>query len=304
MFKYTKEVIINSAKNAEGTTMFPKADDNRIRVYRAGDYDPAKIVDKKIYKTEGKRGEFATLSIECADLIKSNPIEGGGKSYEIGLYQLSVNVKMDGKFLGEFAYPNYAAFRKPIMIGFEVDDKLAADGEALAAKLVELFNMAIPYNNQFVKVNQNGSKVEIVASDPYMFFPAEDVLLERYDPTMCDSCLGEYIMRDISANVENTPNTVPFATGEWLIENLRFPTYPNFRYYAAGKDEYPVPGVIYTQYSFAYDSPRPGYGGLMGVGQKVEAVTRHIFYVAESAVADFEAAFGACEITTDEMTDY
>lgn len=303
MFKYTKEVIINSAKNAEGTTMFPDAGDGRIRVYRAGDYDPAKIVDKKIYKTVGQPAEVATLKLECKDLIKSSEVDGV-KSYEIGLYQLSINVKMDGKFLGEFAYPNYAAFRKPIMIGFEVDAALAADGEALATKLNELFNMAIPYNNQFIKVTRDGSALNFVASDPYMFFPAEEVLLERYDPTMCDSCLGEYMVRDIKANVTNTPNTKPFATGEWLIENLRFPTYPNFRYYAAGKDEYPIPGVVYTQYSFAYDSPRPGYGGLMGVGQKVEAVTRHIFYVAESAVADFEAAFGACEITTDEMTDY
>ena len=164
--------------------------------------------------------------------------------------------------------------------------------------------MAIPYNNQFVKVTRDGSALNFVASDPYMFFPKEEVLLERYDPTMCDSCLGEYMVRDIEANETNTVNVKPFATGEWLIENLRFPTYPNFRYYAAGKDEYPVPGVVYTQYSFAYDSPRPGYGGLMGVGQKVEAVTRHIFYVAEGAVADFEKAFEACTITEDAMVEY
>lgn len=303
MFKYTKEVIINSPKNGEGTTMFPDAGDGRIRVYRAGDYDPAKIVDKKIYKTVGKPAVVATLKLECKDLIKSNDVDGV-KSYEIGLYQLSINVKMDGKFLGEFAYPNYAAFRKPVMVGFEVDAALAADGEKLATKLEELFNMAIPYNNQFVKVTRDGSALNFVASDPYMFFPKEEVLLERYDPTMCDSCLGEYMVRDIEANVTNTTNVKPFATGEWLIENLRFPTYPNFRYYAAGKDEYPIPGVVYTQYSFAYDSPRPGYGGLMGVGQKVEAVTRHIFYVAEGAVADFEKAFEACTITEDAMVEY
>lgn len=303
MFKYTKEVIINSATNAEGTTMFPDAGDGRIRVYRAGDYDPAKIVDKKIYKTVGEPGKVATLTIECADLIKSTEVDGV-KSYETGLYQLSLNVKMDGKFLGEFAYPNYAAFQKPIMVGFEVSADLAADGEKLAKKLEELFGMAIPYNNQFVKVKADGSKLVVTASDKYMSFPADQVLLERYDPTMCDSCLGEYVVRDVTANVTNTVNVVPFATGEWLIENLRFPTYPNFRYYAAGKDEYPVPGVVYTQYSFAYDSPRPGYGGLMGVGQKVEAVTRHIFYVAESAVADFEAAFAACTITEEDMVEY
>jgi hypothetical protein len=36
---------------------------------------------------------------------------------------------------------------------------------------------------------------------------------------------------------------------------------------------------LYAEYSFAYKMPRTGLGGLSGVGQAVDAVTRHIFYV-------------------------
>ena len=50
-------------------------------------------------------------------------------------------------------------------------------------------------------------------------------------------------------------------------------------------------------YSFAYDSPRPGFGGLSGVGQKVDAVTRHIFWVKSDVVSDFDTALAACGIT-------
>ena len=43
--------------------------------------------------------------------------------------------------------------------------------------------------------------------------------------------------------------------------------------------------------SFEYASPRPGLGGLSGVGQKLDAVTRHIYYVPSSEVDAFVANF-------------
>ena len=97
---------------------------------------------------------------------------------------------------------------------------------------------------------------------------------------------------------------VPFATGEWLIENLRFPTYPNIRYWGVGDQDRPIPGVVYVQYSFAYESPRPQLGGVSGVGQAMYAVTRHVYYVPESLASEFEAAFtdlGLTVVSTNEI---
>lgn len=51
------------------------------------------------------------------------------------------------------------------------------------------------------------------------------------------------------------------------------------------------------QYSFAYDSPRPQFGGASGVGQKVEAVTRHIYYVPVALASAFESAFTNLGVT-------
>ena len=55
-------------------------------------------------------------------------------------------------------------------------------------------------------------------------------------------------------------------------------------------------------YSFSYDSPRPGFGGLSGVGQKLDAVTRHIYWVKSDVVSDFDAALAELEITPTTPT--
>ena len=89
-------------------------------------------------------------------------------------------------------------------------------------------------------------------------------------------------VESIPAVANTTARVEPFATKEWIIENLRFPTYPNIRYNSAGN----MPtAALYDELAFTYKVPRVGLGGLSGVGQAVDAVTRHIFYVPTGTVA-------------------
>ena len=73
-----------------------------------------------------------------------------------------------------------------------------------------------------------------------------------------------------------------------MIENYRFPSYPNVRYAALNEDEYPIAGALYTEYTFTYCANRIGFGGMSGVGQEVSAVTKHVLFVENSLVDDFE----------------
>ena len=82
--------------------------------------------------------------------------------------------------------------------------------------------------------------------------------------------------------VNITKNIAPFGTGEWLVENLRFPTYPNLRYAGVNDDEKPVAGAFYTQFAFEYVSPSRGLHGQGTVGQALVSVTHHVFYVLDS----------------------
>lgn len=288
MFDYTHEVIINNnVGTLTGNKKIGTYDDEALGVKhlvieRAGDYRSDLIFPRGegvVFKTPGYDGVLATLTVTAPASLAAGDV-----------YQFSVFVKLlDPAAISEYAYPNWASFGKPLVVGFtHKSDGVFAD-ELLAA-----LKDAIPYNNKFVSVAKSGTSVVLTASMFGMEF--EGAKLEKLVEGACDGCSFdkyELVEDDYTA----TDTKVPFGTGDKLVENYRFPTYGNRRYAALNSDEMPIPGAIYTMYSFAYDSPRPGFGGLSGVGQKVDAVTRHIYWVKSDVVADFDAALSTCGIT-------
>lgn len=306
MFNYTHEVIINSLAGtltAGGKTeaqIYGGGETSRLATYtdkvcnvkhlvieRGGDYRKDLIFPRGegvVFKTPGYNGELATLTV--------TPPSG----LQVGdVLQFSVFVKLlDPAAISEFAYPNWASFGKPIMVGFT-----HKTGKTFADELIEALKLAIPYNNKFVTVKKNGNNVVLTASMFGMEFTGAK--LEKFVEGACDGCnFDKYEL--VGDDYEATPTKVPFGTGDKLIENYRFPTYGNVRYAALNSDEMPIPGALYTMYSFSYDSPRPGFGGISGVGQKVDAVTRHIYWVLQDGVADkaFSDALKALDITPTE----
>lgn len=305
MFKYTHEMILNSLVAEDGTEkaraivipsgnevstnhmMFRKdmelrKDEKGFSIQRFGEYKTRNVLNQKMFKTPGVRGKKSVMTIECDGLITKDA-EG---VYEAGLYNFTFAIKMPNRFYGEYAHPNYMGFFKPVMIGFEVSPDLAADGTKLAKVIANDLNLVIPANNKFVYVKAEGSKVILTIPDVYGHFG--EYRFERYDPTMCDSCLGEYFSRNVEDKITIVDGLEPFCTGQWLIENYRFPSYPNVRYAALNEDEYPIAGALYTEYTFTYCANRIGFGGMSGVGQEVSAVTKHVLFVENSLVDDFE----------------
>jgi hypothetical protein len=130
-----------------------------------------------------------------------------------------------------------------------------------------------------------------------MILKPENVKFERYEVVGCDTCLGEYVPKNIAVvyakneKGEEMKGKQPFATGTWLLENQRLPNSNNFRYFGFN-DEMPIAGAIYVQYSFDYVSDRPGLGGHSGVGQGITAITNHTFFVEQNAAPEFEKVFG------------
>ena len=296
MWNYYKTVVINSAKSEDGHDMFFKGDvvrgtelvkDGAVNVWRNGQYDLEKI--GKITKTGGEKGEKAQMVIDCTNLVPFEEVDGE-KVYDLGLYQLTFKVEMDGKFLSDWASPEYNGFYKPFVIGLEFTDANAEKSADVAKYIAEQINLALAENNKFIKVEAKDNEVVIDATDDYMIFKSENVKFEKYEVVGCDTCLGEYIPKKISVKV--TPGKQPFATGTWLLENQRLPNSNNFRYFGFN-DEMPVARALYNQYSFDYRSERPGLGGHSGVGQEIAAITSHTFFVMQGEAADaFEAAFG------------
>lgn len=327
MFQYTHEVIFNSLTMPDGSKRLVRngGSTGPLTIKRGGEYWNAFIQDKKVYKTEGHVGVYELLKIDASVLGQVFPGENGAFMIP-GTYQLSIFAKLlDPHALYEFGYPNYKTFGRHLLIGFDVTPTDTA--KEVAAKIYESLDMAVRKEEFLVgglddsgetpivgEFQENATVVAMRANHYALRFDSVGIAL--YDETTCDSCIGEYLPTiDIFKNANAsrnaasvvTPGVEPFATGQWLIENLRFPTYPNIRWAAVGEDDRPVPGVLYVQYSFAYDSPRPQFGGISGVGQKVEAVTRHIYYVPVDLADEFEQAFkdlGSTIVETmPEVTD-
>lgn len=284
MFDYTKETILNSVtdKNVQAIT-------GLLRIFRVGeykvDYKSTNIADGKVYKAKGTEGTKATATITA---VAGNSGSNGGK------YRVTVNMKNNSKFYADYATAVWK-FQKPIYAEFTVvGDSTDNTAALMATKIANAIKLALPENNKYITVTVDDDDVIITATDATDMF--ESVVIEKYEPNSVLPSEGQYVASTVVGTIAKTDNKVPFATGDWLIENLRFPSYPNTRYNSINGDEKPVPGQLYTQYSFCYIAERKNLSGIGSVGQRLVSITNHVFYIPSTLEATFEAklktAFG------------
>lgn len=284
MFDYTKETILNSVtdKNVQAIT-------GLLRIFRVGeykvDYKSTNIADGKVYKAKGTEGTKATATITAV---------AGNSGSNRGKYRVTVNMKNNSKFYADYATAVWK-FQKPIYAEFTVvGDSTDNTAALMATKIANAIKLALPENNKYITVTVDDDDVIITATDATDMF--ESVVIEKYEPNSVLPSEGQYVASTVVGTIAKTDNKVPFATGDWLIENLRFPSYPNTRYNSINGDEKPVPGQLYTQYSFRYIAERKNLSGIGSVGQRLVSITNHVFYIPSTLEATFEAklktAFG------------
>ena len=286
MFDYTKETIINS-QYVDGNLERIQAITGTLQILRTGeykvDYKKTKLVNNKVYKTTPVVGVNAKYTLTAA----------AGSTANAGVYRISINMKMNSKFMADYATAVWK-FQKPVVVEIEITNGMPAD--KVAAKLASALNLAIPYNYKFIKASVNDEVVTVEGSDSAQMF--DSIEISKYVPNTVIPSEGEYVPTNGVITVAKAKdNEEEFATGNWLVHNLRFPSYPNVRYNSINGDETPVMGELYTQYSFQYEADRKNLSGLGTVGQKLTSITNHVFYVINSLVGTFEAAlkkaFGA-----------
>lgn len=266
MFNYVKETIINDQNNVikDGSTVVVK---------RGGNYDCTKICDAKVFKTVGVAGSVGTITIDPSKFTNDSNID---------FRQIAIFIGASEK-LSDYALANWQEFGKPILI---------ETAKTSASDLVETIKLALPNDNPLFTAAVSSSKVVLTLAESWMI-PTECKVFEHYKNN--DTIL-ENKTSGLVAIVANVPE---FATAKWLVENLRFPSYPNIRYNALYSDETPVRGTIYTQYAFQYIVKHAVPGGLSAVGQHVDSITTHVFYVPSADASTFEGKFtGVSFVTT------
>lgn len=297
MWNYIKETIINDPSvlvKGDGSNGITS---NMVAVKRAGNYDVEKICGKKIYKTVGRDGQAEVFSIDCSGAIKTAATALG---VEKVLVHCQMFVATPDKELVEYAYPNYHEFGKTILV--ECAASVDESGNAIAEALAKALNDSQSVDNKTLVATADGATVEVTLTKDYMVVKPENIAVAVWEDTSCDSCQGHFNDVDITDDITiDTPQVSAFANYQWIVDNLRLPSYQNVRVGGLFQDERPVPGVLYTQYSFQYKVEKSVPGGLSAVGQVVDSITTHVFYVAASATSAFETAFAACSFDTSSM---
>lgn len=258
MFNYIKETIINSASALMNVS-------GQLAVKRAGNYELSKIVDKKVYKAVGVAGTVGKIEITMPALTADS-------------YRFTMFIATPSKSLSDYALAAWSEFGKPIMVEFAGSTTAADAAKNLAAALKLVTMDGVPFT-----VEVSSTKVTITLAESWMV-PEKPEIVKVSDESV------------VATTITVTKNVEEFATGKWLVENLRFPTYVNRRYAAPYADESPVDGEIYTQYSFNYKVERPGLGGVSAAGQVIESEVTIVFYVASSVVSAFEGKLSGVTI--------
>ena len=268
MFDFQKEVVLNSLDSV-------KKFENGFRVdgmlYKNEYVGP-------VYKTEAVDGAKAKLVIDL-DAVKGS---ADVKNVE-NVMQFVIELGLDNDYRGDFGSVLFY-FRKPIVVTMDVNSD--------AATVAKAFEKAGVVDYKLYNVSVEGNKITLEMADNYITVRKAEVM-----DLVCDGACGEVgqvsklaYTFDLKNSSVYTKNNVGFGTYDYMIHNLRLPTYANIRFASPAESEMPVKGGKYTQYSFEYTVPRR-LGGLSVAGQKTESTTIHTFFVLNSGsnIADFEA---------------
>lgn len=272
MFDFQKEVVLNSLDSV-------KKFDNGFRV--DGMLYKNKYVGP-VYKTEAVDGAKAKLVIDLATV----------KSAVTNVMQFVIELGLDNDYRGDFGSVLFY-FRKPIVV--------TMDKESDAATVAKAFEKAGVVDYKLYTVSVEGEKITLEMTDNYITVRKAEVM----DLVCTPGCneQGEVSTLAYTFDLKDpavyTKNNVGFGTYDYMIHNLRLPTYANIRFTSPAEVEMPIKGGKYTQYSFEYTVPRR-LGGLSVAGQKTESTTIHTFFVLSTEAANFEKFLA--DVTIKEVT--
>ena len=274
MFDFQKEVVINDASKVMVDS------DKGIFVIDGMTYKVNNVVDKTYYVTEPVPGKKATITIPLSTVAD-------------GKKQVRIELGLDRDYRGSFGSAFYY-FRRPIVMDFR--EAVDAEGLKAAAKKI------CASNDNVLRVSEESTDDQVVleASDDYIVVRKAEVVTFACLPESCNGDLMEGVESTDKLDVDG--NVVGFGTYEYLLHNLRLPTYANIRFTSPAAVEMPVLGGEYAQYSFEYVVPRR-IGGVSVAGQVNYSSTGHTFFVLASQRAKFEEALaGLTHVTVEKDT--
>lgn len=246
------------------------------------------------YKREGDYGK-----LESVDLAPLAGISGTTKQ-DIYRVILWIKLAMDSQ---DSAYANNRVYKgRPLT--FDVTGDVLSDPEKLG-KYLKRYQLAYYNDDDLVRVKDG----KLVATNIYQRFTKLEV--QKYDETIENPITNHYVTELGGMFEGNTTEDgtftkemgrEDFGTYHQLTKDMVLPTFEHLRIEANQKDEQPVPGVLYNQYTIHMCAKR-GFYGMNAVGEPLKSKTTHVFYVNQAIASDFEAELNKVLGETDPAVE-
>lgn len=278
MYQFTTTTVINENKDyTTGSEPLFKGEAGVLKIKRHNNFKKENVA--AIYKRVATDPQLAQIQFTIPGTLKA------------GFYRIALYIRLSGN--NNSYYANDFVFKgKPFYIEFQVntDNESAATVAARIVKNAKKY-IAMVYENELLKVSNSGATLTIDAVDEYQRFTKAQLEIFNKDAGI-ETFRG--FMGAFEPMLEATVNKVGaegFGTYSYMIKDLRLPTAANTRWTRIAKDETPIPGAKYNQYTIYYCVNRGVMGG-DAVGEVVKSRTAHVFYVNTAIAAAFETALG------------
>lgn len=273
MYQFTETTVINSLTDSSGLAKFAASTDNstllarRIGNFKIANIDFAGTVYKAPYVAGVKEIAQVTVPVVTAGLV----------------IRLAIDIRLSQQTESEYANA-YLYFKKPIVVEVIATGTAATDAAALIAQINYI---KTEFGWQFIVASSGGGAVIVLtAINNNQRFWSVQVLQEQTNVTYPNSMIDPQYT-DVTGGTFSvtTHGNVGFGDDEYMIRSIMLPTYENTRYFGTNKEERPIIGGNYSQYTFGYTIEKSGDPGIVS-GAKSK--TTQVFYVLSTLVSTFE----------------
>ena len=267
MYQFTTTSVINSNLDSNGTTAKYAGTATTFRVTRVNTFKKAGIVS--VYKRPYQAGvkEVATITM---------PTATSGK-----VVRLDIDVRLSQQTNSEYAN-THLYFKKPITVEVLSVGVVDTDGAALVAQINSLKDR-FGFGYITATYTAGSDLITLTATDFNQRFYS--IKISEEAASYNSIIQPEYTLLSSTFAI-TTKGNVGFGNDEYMAKAIRLQTLDSYRPFGISKDELPVLGGQYTQYTIRYAIDNDGVDGVFVMGAK--SITTHVFYVLSTYQAAFE----------------
>lgn len=316
MFEFTTQTVLN----ALGDKVVRTSQNGKpaVRIGNAR-FDAADV--QHIWKQSYSEEAVPAVEFDLSKVTTS--LEGVGDKVA-GIYRIAIYLGLSMNSQDSF-YANDMVYKgKPLYIEFPIKGENAGTAaDAAKAKSIADKYMLFTAQDKVLNVTTENATIRFEGVNGYQ--QIKKAVLQKFDPDAiqidCCSTDGDYVTiiegipatwtivdgvvtvadtgvadgkKGVTPGANQTliePGVEEFGGYNWIIHNLRLPTYANSYFWSPTRVEMPVVGGQYNQYIIQICKDRDGIAGEV-VGQRAQSVTNHVFWVPKALATSFETTLG------------